>query len=90
KNGVWPENPYRAPEVDSGQVAPSADLFSWAVILLHAATGTVPDEKRLKEMLVSAKLPAQVTEVVQKCLSSSPSRRPQDCETVRRALGKWS
>ena len=90
KNGVWPENPYRAPEVDSGQVAPSADLFSWAVILLHAATGTVPDEKRLKEMLVSAKLPAQVTEVVQKCLSSSPSRRPQNCETVRRALGKWS
>ena len=90
RNGEWPENPYRAPEVDSGVVAPSADLFSWAVIMLHAATGILPEEKRLKETLVSAKLPAQVTEVVQKSLLSSPRNRPQDCATVRRALGKWS
>jgi serine/threonine protein kinase len=90
RNGVWPRNPFRAPEVESGQVGPSADLFSWAVMLLNAATGIAPDERRLKEAVVSAKLPAQVTEVVKKCLSSSPSRRPDDCESVRRALRKWS
>lgn len=49
RNGVWPRNPFRAAEVESGQVTPSADLFSWAVLLLNAAMGVAPDEKRLKE-----------------------------------------
>lgn len=44
RNGVWPPNPFRAPEVESGKVGPSADLFSWAVVLLNAATGIAPDE----------------------------------------------
>ena len=90
RNGSWPSSSFRAPEVESDQVAPSADLFSWAAVLLNLATGHVPNLVRIKEAIAEAALPDAVTDVVKKCLSSAPSRRPQDCESVRKAISKWT
>lgn len=90
RNGSWPSSSFRAPEVESDQVAPSADLFSWAAVLLNLATGHVPNLVQIKEAIAEAALPDAVTDVVKKCLSSAPSRRPQDCESVRKAISKWT
>jgi serine/threonine protein kinase len=90
RNGAWPLNPYRAPEVDSEQVTPSTDLFSWAAVLLFASTGVEPDSTKFKSEIEKAKLPGTVAEVVTKCLSSAPSQRPRDCDAVRKAISKWT
>jgi serine/threonine protein kinase len=89
RNGSWPMSPFRAPEVDSGQATPAADLFSWAAVLLNVATGREPRVTSIKEAIAEAELPDAVTDVVKKCLSSAPSRRLQDCESVRKAISKW-
>ena len=90
RNGAWPLNPYRAPEVDSEQVTPSTDLFSWAAVLLFASTGVEPDSTKFKSEIEKAKLPGAVAEVVTQCLSAAPSRRPKDCAVVRKAISKWT
>jgi serine/threonine protein kinase len=90
RNGIWPPSPFRAPEVESNQVTPAADLFSWAVVLLNAATGHVPDSKRISGLVTEAALPDAVSEVVRKCLKSAPTNRPQDCRTVQKAIAKWA
>ncbi|MCA9011938.1 MAG: protein kinase [Planctomycetaceae bacterium] len=90
RNGHWPSSRYRAPEVDSDQLTPSTDLFSWAMVLLFAANGTEPDSTNIRGELENAKLPGVVAEVVTKCLSSAPSRRPKNCEAVRKAISKWT
>ncbi|MEZ6127087.1 MAG: protein kinase [Planctomycetaceae bacterium] len=90
RNGAWPRSPYRAPEVDSDQVTPSTDLFSWAAVMLFACTGVEPDSKKFKSEIEEANLPGTVAELVTKCLSSAPSRRPKDCEAVRKAISKWT
>jgi hypothetical protein len=89
RNGIWPPSPFRAPEVESNQVTPAADLFSWAVVLLNAATGHVPDSKRISGLVTEAALPDAVSEIVRKCLKSAPTNRPQDCRTVQKAIAKW-
>ena len=37
----WPDDPYRAPEVEGGVADATTDLFSWARILLHAAASSL-------------------------------------------------
>lgn len=88
KTGLWPENPFRADEVEEGEVTPSADLYSWAMLLLNAATGKVPDVRSLKQVVLAADLPKDVTVVVRECLAA-PSRRPKTCDDVLKRLRKW-
>jgi serine/threonine protein kinase len=86
----WPSGPFRAPELESDQVTPATDIFSWAAILLYAATGVKPDDSNWRRAIATADLPSAVVEIVQQCLSSLPSGRPKDCDAVRKAISKWT
>ena len=82
----WPEDDYRAPEVDSGNVDVRADLYSWARVLVHAATGGLPECGADADALTRVDLPKGLVRVAADCLSPDADERPQNIQKVIRAL----
>jgi serine/threonine protein kinase len=85
----WPDDPYRAPEVESGEVSFSADLYSWARILVHAACGFLPPSGEDVAALTNAGLPKRVWGIARSCLELDKSNRPADVSKVQAALRNW-
>lgn len=85
----WPHNPWRAPEVGNGQVDARGDLYSWARVLVEAATGTLPPIGQDLDALMMAGLPKAVWRVVTDCLSPFPDDRPGTVAQVRKRLIRW-
>lgn len=86
----WPDDPYRAPEVESGLADESADLFSWARILLHAATGELPPKGLDLDVLAGADLPKGVWKAAKDCLAPGPSDRRRHMTSVLKILRRWT
>ena len=85
----WDEDPYRAPEVEASEVDVSVDFYSWAQILLHAATGRRPPSPANSDLLEATKLPPKVRAVAQRCLSLSHRWRPHSVGEILRQLEGW-
>ena len=87
-SGRWPEDEYRAPEVGEGDVlAPSADVYSWARVFLHAATGKAPPRPGEDlELLQSLAMDKKVKATLTKCLSLDCEKRPQAMRPILRVL----
>ena len=84
----WPDDPYRALEVDGNQpIDERADVYSWGRIFVHAATGRLPD--RGAEDLTDSELPDRVKELVMDCVAIGRSERPANIEEVRSNLKGW-
>ena len=86
----WPEDDYRAPEVGGPQPpTPAADLYSWARILIFAATGTAPPSPgRDLALLRELRFPETVHDLVSQCLELDPAIRPQNVAGVLRVLSE--
>lgn len=84
----WPEDDYRAPEVGGPRdPGPHADVYSWARILLHAASGCVPPSPgRDIELLDQLNLPKAIAAIAAKCLELDAKKRPNGMTAIRRAL----
>ncbi len=79
----WQRNHFRAPEVSAGESHLQADLYSFARIYLHAATGSpldddVNDLELLEQVLSTGKLRDQLTA----CLSPIWQERPGSITTI--------
>lgn len=85
----WPDDPYRAPEVESGHVSVQADLYSWAKVLLHAANGKLPSAGKDRDALLKAGLPEKVLAIARDCLSESFRERPQNVAELLKILSQW-
>ena len=85
----WPDDPYRALEVHDGGETRSSDLYSWARILVHAASGYLPPRGNDLDALTLAGLPKDVWRVASDCLSPGPSGRPKTLTPVIKALRRW-
>lgn len=87
----WQKDPYRAPEVAAGgeDLGPEIDVYSWGRILLHAATGSVPELGGEVAALESVRLPKSVREIVVAAVQPLRSKRPHSFEEVIRALRSW-
>ena len=85
----WPDDPYRAPEVESGTADERSDLYSWARILLHAGTGALPPAGDDEVAAAGLGLPKKLSRVVAACLSPAPSDRPKSIREVLQALRDW-
>lgn len=83
-------NPYRAPEVDSGQVSPATDIYSWAMVGLFLALGREPLVHSLEREVDDAGFPKPVAEIYRECLLGVPKNRPQKCATVLKSLTRWT
>lgn len=86
----WPDDPYRAPEVETGSADKRADLYSWARILVHAALGRLPAIGEDAESLSSIELPRALKPLVCDCLSPAPSDRPGSLDKLLRPLRRWA
>ena len=71
---------YSAPEMRTEAhkpQSPSADVYSYGVLLCEVITSSFPDHSSLAGMLEKAKLDSPlVSNVIEKCLSEKPSNRP--------------
>lgn len=85
----WPDDPYRAPEVDSGRVTVTADFFSWGRILVRAATGELPVLGDEECLLTKARLPQAMTKLVASCLSPNITKRPGSADHLLEVLSHW-
>jgi serine/threonine protein kinase len=88
-NEAWPDDPYRAPEVDSGEVSVACDLYSWARILVHAACGFLPAPGEDIDALTRVAVPKPVWAIARRCLHPAPTQRPASIDEVLHAIRKW-
>jgi serine/threonine protein kinase len=87
---TWGEDPYRAPEVEAAEIDHRVDFFSWAQILLHAATGKRPPLPANAQLLKQTSLPAKVQTIAERCLSASYTWRPKSAAEIRKAIADWN
>lgn len=88
-SGDWPEDAYRAPEVESGICTPSCDYFSFARVLLELLTGELPPKGQDQQLLLEAGLPKGLWELLSQCLSPLHEDRPGKSAPLKRALSRW-
>jgi serine/threonine protein kinase len=87
--GRWLVNPYRAPEVEGNSaIDVKADLYSWARILVHAATGALPTVGSEARSFQQVEVPAPVRELVLRCLGPQQDR-PGNVDEVLGVLTGW-
>ncbi len=90
KKEAWPDDPYRALEVEAGgDVNEQADLYSWGRILAHAVCGLLPAKGREADELAKVSLPRPVLDIATACLRKPRSDRPADIQTVLKAIKSW-
>ena len=91
-SGDWPENPYRAPEVDGKELSKRdfhVDLYSWGRIVVHATCGKLPPRGEEASCLDNSKLTPKIRKIAMACLDDDPSRRPQSAAEVLKAISRW-
>ena len=87
---MWPDDVYRAPEVGEGDLHPSCDVFSWAMILAHAVSGHKPTDHNDAASAVSEGLPKQpknLRSLAHDCLGPYTDR--PDIGMLIRECYKW-
>ena len=85
----WPDDPYRALEV--GGDAPidvRADVYSWARIFVHAATGQLCE--RGAERLVGVELPDELRAFVMQAAAVARTQRPEGFRKILKVLKRWT
>lgn len=87
----WPDDDYRAIEVDSSEVVDArADVYSWGRILVHAACGELPAKGQEAAALAKTKLPPAVRRVAMSCVALPRSDRPDSMAKVIAAIKNWT
>lgn len=91
-NQAWQEDPYRAPEVETGEIEPGdyrADLYSWGRVVVHLFAGRLPKPGMDWVAMQEVKVPELVGQIILKCTEIAPSRRPDRMEPVLKVLKTW-
>jgi hypothetical protein len=86
----WPEDPFRAPEVEGGTVTEGADLYSLAMLAAAAIAGAGPDFNpgHAVAILKAAGVPKQVLRLLLDCLG--PLDRRPELTPVLKELARWA
>jgi len=88
---------FMAPEqVDGQPLTPAADVFSWAVMMVHAATGSSPFEAEhvtavlyrvLSAPVDLSAVPSRLAAVLDACLAKEPAARPTAQQVLLQLIG---
>ena len=89
-SGEWPEDPFRAPEVDGGVTTVRADLYSLAQVAAAAVAGPDFDPGRTVELLGTAGMPKRLHRLMLGCSEPVPDRRPTDLSALLKELARWT
>lgn len=85
----WDADPFRAPEIENDEITQSVDLYSWAQVLFHAATGRLPSSPATETQFENLELPKSVKEIARRCVNLSYKFRPSGVDEVLQKLGDW-
>ncbi len=91
-SGRWPNDLYRAPDVDGdAPIDARADIYSWGRILVHGLCGALP-AKGEEEPAVMAlpDLPKSIRTLALACVSVARSNRPRTIAEVQSVLKRWT
>jgi serine/threonine protein kinase len=86
----WPEDPFRAPEVDGGTATKRADLYSFAYLVAAALAGKTPGADEAIEIIQRAALPKRLRGRLAACLEPVPEQRPDDVSLLLTELERWA
>ncbi|WP_437191136.1 protein kinase domain-containing protein [Planctomicrobium sp. SH527] len=86
----WPEDPFRAPEIDGGTATIRSDLYSLGALTAAAIAGRTPAAGEAKAILSDAGLPKRLGNLLRKCVEPIPDRRPEGLSPLLRELERWA
>lgn len=87
----WPEDPFRAPEVDGTQATVQSDFYSLAkVAIAVAARDNLSAQKTAKEIFDEAGIPKSICKILLMCLKPVASERPKDLAPLQKELTRWA
>lgn len=85
----WPEDPFRAPEIDGAKASVQSDLYSLGQVALAAIAGLLPPEDQIPVVLGMSGMTKKLQRMLVDCLEPLPSWRPPDVETLAPHLAAW-
>lgn len=89
-SGDWPEDKYRAPEVELGNVTIRADVYSFGRVALACLTEPGIDAARLPVELEKAGIPKGLAKLLADCAEPTPDRRPPNMSLLLTELARWA
>lgn len=85
----WPEDPYRAPEVDSGSATVQADLYSFGKIAVAAAAGELVEHDAVPDIFNKVGIPKRLAKLLIDCTEPVPAKRPAALTPLLKELAAW-
>ena len=86
----WPEDPFRAPEVDGGSATVRADLYSFGKLAVAAAAGKLADHDAVPDIFSQSGVPKRLAKLLIDCLEPVPHKRPSDLAPLLKELTGWA
>ena len=85
----WPEDPYRAPEVDGGTATVQADLYSFGKTAVAAMAGELVEQDAVPAIFSKAGVPKRLAKLLIDCTEPVPARRPAELAPLLREMTAW-
>lgn len=85
----WPEDAYRAPEVDGGSATVQADLYSFGKVAVAAAAGELVEHDAVLGVFKQTGMPKQLGKLLIACIEPVPHKRPAELALLLKELTAW-
>jgi serine/threonine protein kinase len=85
----WPDDPFRAPEVDGGSATLQADLYSFSKVAVAAAAGEQVENDGVPDVFNKTGMPKQLSKLLIACLEPVPIKRPTELVPLVKELTAW-
>ena len=86
----WPEDPFRAPEVDGGRCLNSGRSLQPGLFGGGGDLGGAPTCGEAAKIIDRAPLPKRLHRLLVACLEPVPTRRPEGLSVLLKELARWS
>lgn len=85
----WPEDPYRAPEVDGGSATVQADLYSFGKTAVAATAGELVGHDIVPDIFSKVGIPKRLAKLLIDCTEPVPAERPADLTLLLKERAAW-
>ena len=86
----WPEDPFRAPELDGGQATVQSDFYSFGQLAGAALAGPEFDADQTGDWITKSKVPPRLKQMLLDCIEPIPDRRKVTLVRLLSELKRWS
>lgn len=86
----WPEDPFRAPELDGGQATDQSDFYSFGQLAGAAIAGPEFDADRTDDWITQSQVPPRLKQMLLDCIEPIPDRRKVTLARLLPELNRWA